>query len=111
MRLFYFKVMRYFSIYVLTLFLYIYTDVTSPTFNNCPSDKVLSLGLCSSNITINWTPPVANDNSGSVRLHEPSLRPPVVLNEGIYIMNYTAVDDAGNSKTCLFKMQIISKSL
>ncbi|KAK3735373.1 hypothetical protein QZH41_008705 [Actinostola sp. cb2023] len=85
-------------------------DVTPPTFaNTCPSDKVFHLGSCSSNITVNWTRAVATDNSGTVNVRGPSVQSPFTLTSGIHTINYTAEDQSGNSRSCVFKIQVIRK--
>lgn len=88
----------------------IFTDVSPPSFSNtCPKDKVIQLESCSRNITVNWTIPVATDNSGIVEVQNPSLEPPVVLSRGVYTINYTAVDATRNYKSCVLKIQVESE--
>ncbi|XP_031559988.1 sushi, von Willebrand factor type A, EGF and pentraxin domain-containing protein 1-like [Actinia tenebrosa] len=82
-------------------------DITPPTFSaSCPNNKVYDLDQCSNNITVNWTIPTAKDNSGVVRIVDPSHGPPLTLFSGVYTINYTAIDPTGNTKRCSFKIQV-----
>jgi hypothetical protein len=75
----------------------------------CPRDSVYNLNPCSSDVTVNWTKPIATDNSGVVGVIGPSQGPPLTLSPGIYTINYTAFDPTGNRRRCTFKIQVDSK--
>jgi len=91
---------------------FIHTDTKPPSFSNtCPTHKTVEIESCSSSALVSWSIPVATDNSGSVDVQQPSFKPPVLLNLGTHMINYTASDAAGNTRSCIFKIQVMSKSL
>jgi len=82
-------------------------DITPPTFKSCPSDIRESLSANSSAL-VNWTIPIAVDNSGTtplLRVLPHGASPPYTFYENTLIV-YTAEDAAGNTKECSFKVTL-----
>ena len=82
------------------------TDAEDPTIQNCPSNQSLETNLGKSTAVVNWTNPIATDNS---RQH------PTVTCEaesgsqfgiGETKVICEAVDVAGNRATCVFTVNI-----
>ena len=68
----------------------------------------MSLGV-NSTVMVNWTEPVAWDNSNlmpNVTVNPPGIRPPHRFNETTFVV-YTAVDGSGNKKQCSFKVIVV----
>ena len=85
-------------------------DFSPPTFNDtCPGNLVFYTGNCEDRVTVSWTDPVATDNSQSMAMTYPAIRPPANLTVDLYKILYTATDKKGNSANCSFAVQVTSK--
>lgn len=88
-------------------------DVQSPSFGvTCPASSFLAyteLGRFSAQV--NWTEPVATDNSGVPPAVTSNYQPPQRLSEGIHVIMYTAVDQSGNTATCDFTVKVVGKRI
>lgn len=88
-------------------------DVQSPSFGvTCPPSSFLAyteLGRFSAQV--NWTEPVATDNSGVPPAVTSNYQPPQRLSEGIHVIMYTAVDQSGNTATCDFTVKVVGKRI
>ena len=74
---------------------------------SCPSDIRASLSVNSS-ASVNWTIPVAVDNSKvtpTLTVSPPVVAPPYTFRNTTLIV-YTAKDEAGNEKHCSFKVTL-----
>jgi hypothetical protein len=84
-------------------------DQQSPEFVNCPN-ATFTLGAegdCQGGVV--WSIPYAVDDCGPVRVVETSVGGPYYgqrLSPGVYAIEYTATDLAGNSSTCGFTVII-----
>ena len=87
--------------------LYFAADITSPTFVSCPSDIRESI-TANSSALVNWTVPVAVDNSRTppnLTVSPREASPPYTFYQDTLIV-YTAKDAAGNEKECSFKVTL-----
>ena len=86
------------------------TDVENPTIT-CPQNRVHELVDHSNTITLYWGPPVITDNSGDWRVivNDTRHRSGHPLTEGDYVIQYVAVDHAGNQNECTFSIHLDSK--
>lgn len=58
---------------------------------------------------MSWPEPVATDNSQTVDMTYPTIRPPIKLTVGLYKILYSAKDTSGNNANCSFVAQVASK--
>ena len=56
---------------------------------------------------VNWTTPVAIDNSGVAPTMTSNYQSPQRLSQGAHVITYTAVDQSGNKATCTFTVEVI----
>lgn len=84
------------------------TDVQSPTFgDSCPGSPLLEYAERKEfSALVNWTEPVATDNSGVTPTVTSNHHSPKRFNEGSHLIIYTAVDLSGNSVTCSFTINV-----
>ncbi|KAJ7360021.1 hypothetical protein OS493_019109 [Desmophyllum pertusum] len=71
----------------------------------CPSDIRASISI-NSTALVNWTEPVALDNSNlapQVTVSPPGISPPHIFNETTLVV-YTAIDASGNERQCSFRV-------
>lgn len=86
-----------------------FADNTPPSFSNtCPRNMVVYVPKCSSNALVSWNEPIATDNSGHVIVSYPAVRPPANFSIGLYHVQYSATDGAGNTANCSFIVQVAS---
>ncbi|XP_071804899.1 uncharacterized protein [Asterias amurensis] len=82
----------------------IVTDDEPPTFLNCSMDidvEIMDPGV--NTTVVNWTIPVASDNSKSVVL-TPLTEEPGVFSVGTTLIVYSASDPSGNTANCSFNV-------
>ncbi|KAL9960419.1 hypothetical protein ACROYT_G033874 [Oculina patagonica] len=84
------------------------TDTLPPTFGaTCPTGPLIvyaERGLFSAQV--NWTEPVATDNSGVPPAVTSNYHSPQRLGQGTHVIMYTAVDQLGNKVTCSFTVKV-----
>ena len=56
---------------------------------------------------VNWTEPVATDNSGVAPTVTSNYQPPQRFNQGTHVITYTAVDQSGNMASCTITVKVI----
>ena len=56
---------------------------------------------------MNWTEPVATDNSGVAPTVTSNYQSPQRFIQGTHVIIYTAVDQSGNNATCKFHVQVL----
>ena len=86
-------------------FFFFFADVAPPVFLSCPSDIRVNLGTNSS-VLVNWTIPVAVDNSNiapQISVSPPGVAPPYSFYNNTNIV-YTAKDPSGNERKCSFRV-------
>jgi uncharacterized repeat protein (TIGR01451 family) len=89
------------------------TDTQNPTFVNCPTSG-FTIGTdanCGTGVV--WSIPIAEDNCGVISVVETSTGGPFFgtqLIPGVYNIQYTATDPAGNTATCNFTVTIVDDS-
>ncbi|XP_046573510.1 sushi, von Willebrand factor type A, EGF and pentraxin domain-containing protein 1-like [Haliotis rubra] len=77
-------------------------DTVKPIFTNCPAKKINTIDE-----RFRWTPLKATDNSGKVVVKQVQGEPPgSLLTVGLHILNYVASDDAGNTASCVFTVEL-----
>ena len=88
------------------------TDVSPPTFlATCPASPSLlyaERGLFSAHV--NWSKPVATDNSGVPPSVKSNYQPPQRFSQGTHVIIYTAEDQSGNKATCSFTIEVIGNN-
>lgn len=77
-------------------------DKTAPSIQNCLSDVVVTADV-DCDATVQWEPPTATDNCGSVTMTSTHM-PGDVFPLGNTLIKYTATDDAGNAAFCQFNI-------
>ncbi|XP_067016111.1 uncharacterized protein [Acropora muricata] len=86
-------------------------DVVPPVFLSCPSDIRANLGI-SSAVLVNWTIPVALDNSNTapqISVSPPGVAPPYTFYNNTNIV-YTAKDPRGLERKCSFRVLLEDNS-
>ena len=84
---------------------FFFADVVPPVFLSCPSDIRVNLGINSS-VLVNWTIPVAVDNSNmapQISVSPPGVAPPYNFYNNTNVV-YTAKDPSGNERKCSFRV-------
>jgi len=88
------------------------TDSTSPAISGCPSDVTVNTGagnaVCGHTAT--WVAPSASDNCG-VASFTSNYQPGSTFPVGDTTVTYTAMDAAGLSATCSFKVHVIDNTV
>lgn len=89
------------------------SDILPPTFDlTCPSSPLLvyaERGMFSAQV--NWTEPVATDNSGTLPVVTHNYQPPQRLSQGTHVIMYTAVDQSENKATCSFTVKVTGENI
>ncbi|MGM0573182.1 MAG: HYR domain-containing protein, partial [Bacteroidota bacterium] len=86
------------------------SDNEPPSFVNCPEGQTITVSLFSGDCEggVNWSIPVATDNCGEpVVTQTAGPEPGSILPVGTYPVEYTATDNAGNTTTCSFVVEVI----
>ncbi|MBK6997822.1 MAG: HYR domain-containing protein [Lewinellaceae bacterium] len=85
------------------------TDDEDPTFVNCPEGVIFTVGLFSDDCTGGaiWSIPVADDNCSATVSQTGGPLQGELLGVGPHDIQYTAEDDAGNTATCNFVINVI----
>ncbi|XP_071810840.1 uncharacterized protein [Apostichopus japonicus] len=81
-------------------------DGTSPVFSGCPSDIATQTDAGRPFATVDWTAPVATDESGTP-LVQTTNAPNSQFLIGVTEVIYTAMDAAGNVEYCAFNVTVI----
>ena len=85
------------------------SDILPPVFGStCPPSPLLMYaerGKFSAHV--NWTEPVAIDNSGVAALVTSNYQPPQRFNQGTHVITYSAEDQSGNRAICSFTIKVI----
>ncbi|XP_067663334.1 sushi, von Willebrand factor type A, EGF and pentraxin domain-containing protein 1-like [Haliotis asinina] len=77
-------------------------DTVKPVFTNCPTKKINTIDE-----RFRWTPLEATDNSGKVVVKQVQGGPPgSLLTVGVHILKHVATDDAGNTASCVFTVEL-----
>jgi hypothetical protein len=85
-------------------------DTLAPQFMNCPQDQNFIVGLLEGSCqgVGLWSIPYAQDDCGIAEVQQTQgPRPDSLLSVGIYLIEYTAQDSAGNATTCRFTLEVI----
>ena len=102
-------------IHILSLlgsFFYI-SDSQPPTFGvSCPGTPLLAYAERDQfTALVNWTEPVATDNSGVEPNVMSNYQSPQRFSQGIHVITYTAVDQSGNNATCTFQVEVLGNQI
>ena len=90
--------------------MFVYTsDIQPPTFVvKCPQRLLLRYAERERfTALVNWTEPVATDNSGVLATVTSNYQSPQRFSQGTHVITYTAVDQSGNKATCSFAVKVI----
>jgi len=79
-----------------------------PTFGiKCPASPLLVYAERDMfSAEVNWTEPVATDNSGIMPRVTSNYQPPQRLSQGTHVIIYTAEDQSKNKATCSFTVKV-----
>lgn len=84
-------------------------DSQVPSFGaSCPSSSLFSYAEKGTfSALVNWTNPVATDNSGLTPKVTSNFQSPQNFSQGDHVITYTAVDQSGNKAICTFTVKVI----
>ncbi len=80
------------------------SDSDAPTIVGCPADMTLSPGD-GCEVAATWTPPTASDDCG-IASFTSNILPGAILEPGVTVVTYTAVDNCGKTSTCSFSITV-----
>lgn len=88
-------------------------DILAPSFGvTCPSGPLLAYARRDSfSALVNWTEPVATDNSGVKPRVTSNYQSPQWFGQGTHVIRSTAVDQSGNKATCVFTVTVIGNEM
>ena len=79
---------------------------------SCPGDPLLSYAERDMfSALVNWTEPVAIDNSGIAPTVTSNYQPPQRFSQGSHVITYTAVDQSENKATCNLTMRVTGNKI
>lgn len=83
-------------------------DLENPVLNNCPKDTIVEptvniMNQCFAEVC--WTAPTATDNCPNIFISTTN-NPCSLFPPGATTVTYTAVDEAGNTNVCSFKVSV-----
>ena len=84
-------------------------DSQAPSFGvSCPRSSLLSYAEKGTfSALVNWTNPVASENSGLTPKVTSNFQSPQKFSQGNHVITYTAVDQSANKATCRFTVKVI----
>ncbi|XP_022082302.1 mucin-2-like isoform X2 [Acanthaster planci] len=82
-------------------------DEVSPVFITCQSDITFHVLTGKAPVPVQFTAPTASDNSGSVNLVIRTKNPGDMFNAGRTAVEYKFEDQAGNSASCTFNVDVV----
>lgn len=90
-----------------------FSDILAPSFGvTCPSGPLLAYARRDSfSALVNWTEPVATDNSGVKPRVTSNYQSPQWFSQGTHEIRSTAVDQSGNKATCVFTVTVIGNEM
>ena len=94
-------------------FFFIISDSQPPSFGlSCPASPLLAYAERDKfTALVNWTKPVATDNSGVAPTMTSNYQSPQRFSQGTHVITYTAVDQSGNNATCTFTVNVIGNKI
>ena len=81
------------------------TEDIPPVLSNCPLGFVFNMPDDKCDTLVNWIPPTATDNCALDTILSTRL-PGTVFTTGVTTVTYTAIDNAGNTATCAFQVDV-----
>ncbi|KAJ8036101.1 Hyalin [Holothuria leucospilota] len=81
-------------------------DTEAPTVSNCPQNILITREVGVGDETVTWTEPVGSDDGGGEVTVLQSHVPGSMFPAGDTLVNYTFVDEAGNSNSCIFVISV-----
>jgi hypothetical protein len=84
------------------------TDDEEPVVADCPTDISTNVNAQNCEATASWTAPTATDNCTAMLTESASHNPGDLFPAGITNVTYEYTDDAGNTATCAFTVEVIS---
>ena len=96
------------SLYFTLLGYFTIPDSQPPTFGvPCPVGPLLAYAERDKfSAVVNWTEPVAVDNSRASPTVTSNYQSPQRFSQGTHVITYTAVDQSGNRATCAFTVKV-----
>ena len=89
------------------------SDVQPPVFGvPCPGGPIVAYAERDKfSALVNWTEPVAIDNSGVTPAVTSNCQSPQRFSQGTHVITYTAVDQSGNKATCSFTVKVLGNNM
>ena len=89
------------------------SDSQPPTFGvSCPESPITAYAERDKfTALVNWTEPVATDNSGVAPTVTSNYQSPQRFSQGTHVITYTAVDQSGNKATCTFTVYVTGNKI
>ena len=82
-------------------------DTQGPSFGEtCPPDRNVVADEGKTTATVTWAPVTATDNDHATVTVQPDVTSPHNFSEGSHTVIYTASDPSGNTKICLFRVNV-----
>ena len=84
------------------------SDSEPPTFGvSCPGSPLVAYAERGKfTALVNWTDPVAIDNSGIVPTVTSNYQSPQRFRQGVHVIKYRAIDQSGNEAKCSFEVSV-----
>ena len=83
----------------------------APIFSSCPQDKLEPKDPDEDKTVVEWSDPIANDNSGTSPIVSCSVNSGDRLSTGTTKVTCEARDESGNQATCSFTVEIDGKDI
>ncbi len=81
-------------------------DDSDPEFSNCQADIIYQVATDSCTVLANFEEPIASDNCNATLVQTAGPEQGAELGLGVYLVEFTATDDAGNSAICAFTITV-----
>ena len=96
-------------IIVFSFHFFFISDAQPPSFTvTCPASPLIAYAERNKfSALVNWTEPVAIDNSGLSPTMTSNYWSPQRFSQGTHVITYSAVDQSGNRAACTFKVSVI----
>ena len=92
------------------LMAFFFSDSQSPTFVTCPGGPIVAYAERDKfSAFVNWTEPVAIDNSGVTPTVTSNYQSPQRFSRGTHVITYTAADQSGNMATCSVTVKVLGE--
>ncbi|XP_033099724.1 uncharacterized protein LOC117103264 [Anneissia japonica] len=88
-------------------FLVIVEDNEKPEISQCPNDTTILPDFGQNSAEVVWDEPIVTDNVDETPTVISNIKSNTSLIIGAHIVRYTAIDQSGNSETCMFTVTVL----